>query len=166
MFVSPSQLTSLIGCIREAGSTPAEFILQILRSDSHDAAMNIMANVDLVLEAIYVRGESVVLQWARDITFSQCEMEVIPLTLSKSGFHFHAEKTTEDKINNFSLEASVQKFRSEAPTVWEFLGLIMDVNTNAKYQRDRQLLGERHITRERQDILDVVCVAFAVSNPQ
>ena len=156
MFVSPSQLTSLISCIREAGSTPAEFILQISWSDdSHNATMNIMANVDLILEAIYMRGDSAVLQWAQNITFDHCEMEVIPLTLSKSGIHFHAEKTTEDRINNFSLEALVQKFRLEAPTVWEFLGILMDADTNAKYQCDHQLLREPDY--EWQDLLDVVC---------
>ena len=192
MSASISQLTSITNAMREAGSSPAGYFLGILNSvDDHNAATDIYNNIHYILDAVYTqcgpvvlqwalatvlencntgcilgaiyeRHESDVIQWAKELTFDKCGAELNPLTTPKGGFHFNAENTTHDKIEGFNLKAVIQKSKSDAPTVWEFLDVMMDLDTNAKYQRNRAMQkrlarSADYVDGARQEHLDIVC---------
>ena len=197
MPASKSQLTTIDNAMREARLSPADYFLGILSSaDHHNAAADIynhvhyildaihlgcgpatlqwaltivlgMCSTSCILGAIYEKDEWDVIQWAKDLTFGKCEAELVPLVKPNGGFHFNTENMTYDQINNFDLRAIIQRSKLDAPMVWEFLNVVMDIDTKAKYQRNRT--KQKSIAQSadaREEHLDIVCPGILYSPVQ
>ncbi|KIL61936.1 hypothetical protein M378DRAFT_179878 [Amanita muscaria Koide BX008] len=161
-------LEEVIHTLERVNLSPSSFFIGLLNGGLHSDARSHF--VHEMLDATYALCKSIVFPWAWDIVFSQCEDEISTLTSKTSGIHFNARSTTVEQIRSLEVGMLGKTFETEAPSVWELLGILSDVTSRAKYQRnltydahqqDAEDVGMGKFEAKRDRLLDVVCHSSA-----
>jgi hypothetical protein len=163
----PSQLNDILIALYNAGLTPATFFALLLNSSSTlDEGIGIGFVNELVhiLDAAYERFSPILYPWASNIVFTQCEKEI---SILSNEHHIGAEKLTYGKLKSIQLGALAISYETKAPSVWNLLGTLLDVNSRARHVRSHRADARRmdgsdaepdNAGIRREQILAVVCL--------
>jgi hypothetical protein len=133
----PQQIRAILDVFEHFELTAYDFLHSLLLSDTfkdHPVTKSLSAHIELCLEVFRVSTLTAdntskwVFQVARHGYISQIQL----LTRKESGFHFYANKTTEERLKQFSIDNVSKKMIELVPDLWSLLAGVLAADPNSK----------------------------------
>ena len=138
-MVPPQQISDILNVFEHFELTEYEFIHSLLLTDTfkdHPVTKSFSAQVELCLEAF--KGSTLTAdntsKWVFQVSRQGYISQIRVLAKKESGFHFYANKITEERLKQFSIDKVSKKMVELAPDLWNLLAgvLAADPSSNQR----------------------------------
>ena len=155
-MVPPQQISAILNVFEHYELTVYEFFHSLLLTDTfkdHPVTRSISAQVELFLEAFKVSTLTAnnTSKWVFQVSRQGYISQIQVLARKESGFHFYANKITEERLKQFSIENISKKMVELAPDLWNLLAgvLAADPNSNQRRVKKTGLQNEKRSQSSR-----------------
>lgn len=139
MPLSKQQLDFILSGIYQIQTTPAEFIVSLLRSEEHtdyNAVADIARRADEILESLREneQARAKTLDWASKMTTKTYAEQIRALVQKNAGLQFSAHDTTSERLATFNIQELAVRMQNLAPALWDLLDSLLaaDQSLNAR----------------------------------
>lgn len=128
-------LNQIISILDHNGATIFDLLLQVLchghaAKNLHAPRAALRARAEDIGNLIFEQEGDVMRKWTAIVAMDTYQAEISHLIQVRQGFHFRANHTMLDQLENFGLEDLGDRMKVIAPMTWQMISALLDADLN------------------------------------